>query len=384
MDNFISSYSSHRSDTMKNKLFKGFAVYLTISFLLTLFCPIAYGKPLRVNAVSAIAIDGNTGIVLFEQNGHKVIPMASTTKIITCLVALKYGDLDKEMEISKNAASIRGSKVGYKAGEKITLKELLYGLMLKSGNDCAIAIAEGLCGSIEEFCKRMNEYALEIGLVDSHFESPHGLDSMYHYSSAYDLATVTKKAKEIKEFSDIVSSTLVDNAKTGFTKSFMNINKILYQIPEANGVKTGYTGKAGKCLVSSIKYEDSDIIIVTLNCSNRWEETKRIYEYVKENYSYKKIAAKEDILGEVAVKNSKNKIQLVADKDIVIPIRAEDNISKEVVLLCNEVNSTVKPGQNLGMLIIKNNEEILIKEKLYAKNGVNNKRLSDYFKGFIK
>ena len=136
---------------------------------------------LRVNARNAIAIDGTTRQILYEQNCYEVVPMASTTKILTALVALNESDLNRELTVTKNAASIRGSKVGYKAGENIKLRELLYGLMLKSGNDAAITIAEGLGGSIENFSKIMNHYATSLGLTTSHFETPHGLDSQKHY-----------------------------------------------------------------------------------------------------------------------------------------------------------------------------------------------------------
>lgn len=369
---------------MKNRLTKTCSIFIALMFFSFIFAPVAIGKPLRVNAVSAIAIDGNTGIVLFEQNGHKVIPMASTTKIITALVVLKYGDLDKQVEISKNAAAIRGSKVGYKSGEKITLRELLYGLMLRSGNDCAIAIAEGMSGSIENFCKLMNEYALEIGLVDSHFESPHGLDSIHHYSSSYDLAIATKKAKEVKEFNDIVSAKVVDGNAMGFTRSFNNINKILFQIPEANGVKTGYTGQAGKCLVSSVRYDSSDIIIVTLNCTERWKETKRIYEYVKENYTYQKVVSKDEVVGELSGKNAVDKVQLVTSRDIVIPVKNDVKIEKEIIPKNSSLTSNVKDGDKVGMLIIKANDEVLLKEQLITKGNYKTTKFRDIIKKFIK
>ncbi|WP_416173791.1 D-alanyl-D-alanine carboxypeptidase family protein, partial [Clostridium perfringens] len=144
--------------------------------------------PLRVSARNAIAIDAETRQVLWDQNGYEIVPMASTTKILTSLVAINYGDLDKKVTISKNAASIRGSTVGYKAGEEVTMRELLFGLMFKSGNDAAIAIAEDIGGSVEKFSNIMNDFAKSLGAIDSHFESPHGLDSLKHYSSAYDLA----------------------------------------------------------------------------------------------------------------------------------------------------------------------------------------------------
>ena len=230
---------------------------------------------LNVDARCAIALGAKSKVVLYEKNAYELVPMASTTKIMTILVALKYGNLDKELEISSKSATMRGSTVGYKKGEKIKLKELLFGLMLRSGNDAAIAIAEGISGSVEEFAKLMNEYANEIGVINTHFQSPHGLDSDEHYTTAYDLAVVTAKAQETKLFNEIVSAKDVDGKTYGFTRSYHNINKILWEIPEANGVKTGFTGKAGKCLVTSAKVQGNDVIVVVLNCTPRWKETKK-------------------------------------------------------------------------------------------------------------
>ena len=242
---------------------------------------------IRVSARNAIALDSKTKQVLFEQNADEIVPMASTTKILTALVAITHGDLDREVTISKNAASIRGSKVGYVAGEKIRLRELLYGLMYKSGNDAAIAIAEDIGGSIEGFAKIMNDYAISLGLINSHFESPHGLDSAKHYTCAYDLALLTTKAMENELFCQICGTKSITRDASNFTRDYNNINKILYKIPEANGVKTGYTGQAGKCLVSSVKHEGRNIIIVVLNCSDRWNVTEKIYKYVTDNYCFK-------------------------------------------------------------------------------------------------
>lgn len=318
----------------------------------------AYGAPLRVDAVSAIAIDGATGTILFDQNAHKVIPMASTTKIITALVALQYGDIDRKVEISKNAASIRGSKVGYRAGEKVTIRELLYGLMLKSGNDCAIAIAEGISGSVPEFCEVMNELAVSIGLMDSHFESPHGLDSTSHYSSAYDLAIATKKAKEIDEFDKIVSTKLIrDEEGILFSREFNNINKLLYQEPNCTGVKTGYTGQAGKCLVSSFKLDPkakNEIIVVTLNCTPRWKESQRIYEYVKENYEFRTIIKADEVIGRVKVEGKDELLELVSEKELIMPVKKDEELSVEIRLPQFEVKAPISTSDQIGSIIVIN------------------------------
>ncbi|NFO33427.1 D-alanyl-D-alanine carboxypeptidase [Clostridium botulinum] len=247
----------------------------------------------RVNARCAIALDRESKEVLFEQNAYEIVPMASTTKILTAIIAIEQGDLDKKVVISKNAASIRGSKVGYKAGEEVGLKELAFGLMFKSGNDAAIAIAETLGGSVEGFAQIMNHYATGIGIIDSHFESPHGLDSNSHYSSAYDLALLTAKGMEFDLFREIVGSKQISKKKYNFTRDYNNINKILWLIPEANGVKTGYTGGAGKCLVSSVNHQGKDIIIVVLNCPDRWAQTQKIYNHILETVAFENHNIKE-------------------------------------------------------------------------------------------
>ena len=247
----------------------------------------------RVNARCAIALDKETKNVLFEQNAYEIVPMASTTKILTALIAIEQGDLDKEVTISKNATSIRGSKVGYKTGENITRRELVFGLMFKSGNDAAIAIAEELGGSMEGFSEIMNHYARSIGILDSHFESPHGLDSNKHYSSAYDLAILAAKGMDYDLFREVVGSKSIDKVKYNFTRDYNNINKILWMLPGANGIKTGYTGGAGKCLVSSVESNGKDIIIVVLNCPDRWNVTKQIYEHLVETIAFESQNIKE-------------------------------------------------------------------------------------------
>ena len=310
---------------MKNK-FKTILYILVIFYLICGNNIMVYGKEIgkekvnitsnsqydkiKVNAKAAIAIDMKTKRVLYEKNAYNIVSIASTTKIITALVALKYGNLEDKYLISQNAVSIKGSKAGYKKGDYVSLKELLFGLMLRSGNDAAIAIAEGISGNVEDFSKLMNDYSHMIGLINTNFETPHGLDRPKHYSTAYDLAIATSKAKEIDLFNKITMTKDLDKKEYDFSRDYHNINKILWQIPEADGVKTGYTGQAGKCLVTSINNGSSNIIIVVLNSPERWKETKKIYDYVLENYEFKKIT----------------KIQSM-DLDIVIPIKKGEEFS---------------------------------------------------------
>ncbi|WP_392486404.1 D-alanyl-D-alanine carboxypeptidase family protein [Haloimpatiens sp. FM7315] len=343
-------------------------------------------KKININARNAIAIDMNTKEVLFEKNAYDVTAIASTTKIMTALVALNYGNIKNKINISNNSASIRGSTVGYKKGEQIAMEELLYGLMLRSGNDAAIAIAEGIAGSIDKFCEIMNEYAYSIGATNSHFESPHGLDSNYHYSTAYDLALITCKAKEIKEFNEIVSCKSISSKDKDFTRSYNNINKILWRIPEANGVKTGYTGNAGKCLVTSLRIDDREIVIVVINSPTRWEETQKIYSFIKENYNYTKIANKNEILKTTIIDN-KQTLNLVADKDIIIPIKKDVKFKKHIIINKDLNDKSIKKGDSIGRLILLDEDgkilykTILVSDRNYTYRTKSiPKRLLKYFK----
>lgn len=311
-------------------------------------------KTLGRNSVAAIAMDSKSKMVLFEKNAKNPIPMASTTKIMTALVAIKYGDLDSKVVISEKAARIHGSTVGYKKGEEISIRELIYGLMLRSGNDAAIALSEGISGSVEGFVKLMNEYAMMLGLVNTHFESPHGLDSQYHYTTAYELALITAKAKEYKVFNDVVGCKAITKDVYKFSRDYININKILHQLKTANGVKTGYTGNAGKCLVSSVSVENNDVVIVVLNCTPRWEETTEIYNYVAKNYQYKKLFSAGDIVSENKI--GKKTYNLATEKDIILPVKAGENPEVEVKLPKKAYNKEV--DDNHGTLMIKIKDHI--------------------------
>lgn len=360
---------------MKHRIINKFIYILAFCYVLSSIFKInVSAEEISVNAKNAVAIDSKTKIVLYEKNAHMLVPMASTTKIMTALVAINYGNLDKKIEISQKAASIRGSIVGYKKGELISLKELLYGLMLRSGNDAAIAIAEGIAGSVEEFVKLMNDYAAQIGVYNTHFESPHGLDSDEHYSTAYDLAVITSKAKENELFNEIVKSKDVDGSGENFSRDFHNINKILWQLPNANGVKTGYTGKAGKCLVSSVNIKGNDVVIVVLNSPTRWNETKKINDYIEKNYEFKKIFLQDDIVKETSVNNGKDKLKVKISKDIIIPEKKDAQYEIKVNL-SNNISAPINSGAKIGSIDIYLNNKKIYTEVLEAANSVKKESL---------
>jgi serine-type D-Ala-D-Ala carboxypeptidase (penicillin-binding protein 5/6) len=363
---------------MNKKLYKIIShMLLTMLLFTNIFIIDTKASGIDVDARTAVAIDSKTKVILYEKSAHMLVPMASTTKIMTALVALSYGNIDRKIEVSGKAASIRGSTVGYKKGDMVPLKELLYGLMLRSGNDAAIAIAEGIAGSVEEFCKLMNEYASQIGVLNTHFESPHGLDSQNHYSTAYDLAVITAKARENEVFNEIVRSKDVEGSAHGFTRDFHNINKILWQLENATGVKTGYTGQAGKCLVTSVNVKGRDVVIVVLNSSSRWKQTIKINDYVAKNYEYKKFFSKGDAVSEISLEDADKPVRLLVDEDIIIPV--EQGVSYEVKITKPnfELQLPIKKDTKLGSINICSEGKVIYAKLLTVENEVGKK-------GFIK
>lgn len=366
---------------MKN-MFKKIALFTTaVLIFVSSINNIVSAEELNLNARYCLALDSKSKTVLYNKGGYLLVPMASTTKIMTALVAINYGDLERKVQISSRSSSIRGSTVGYKKGESVSIKELLYGLMLRSGNDAAIAIAEGISGSVEEFVVLMNEYANQIGLCNTHFESPHGLDSSQHYTTAYDLALITAKARESKLFNEIVQSKDVDGKQQGFTRNFHNINKILWQLPNATGVKTGFTGGAGKCLVSSVNIKGNDVIIVVLNSADRWKVTKKINDYVEKNYEFKKMFSKGDIVAEAALKNSSKRVKLVCRDDIIIPMRQGEEYNVKVVKP-NKLMAPIKKNDAVGKICIYSKDKLVFSQSLSPKEPITKSKIIKKWKLF--
>lgn len=345
---------------MKNKLF------ILIIVLTSLISSTVWAEP-YVNSKYAIVIDGETNRVLYNKSGYEKAPNASTTKILTALTAIKYGNLEEQYIISKKAASVSGSKVGYKAGEKISLRELLCGLMLRSGNDAAIAIAEGIGGSEENFMDLVNSYIKEMGAANTHFTSPHGLDNEEHYSTAYDLAYFTSIGMKNKTFNEIVSAKDT-NGEGSFTRSYHNINKILYLIPGANGVKTGYTGNAGKCLVSSVNTNNRNIIIVLLNCSDRWNVTKKLYDYVIQNYSFNTIFKKGETVIEKNIPYGDSIAYITVSEDVTLPILKGENLKYQVYI--DKKILPIKKGDKVGVLCVFKDDDIIYSCNVYSQNDI--------------
>lgn len=242
----------------------------------------------EINSRSAIVLEKSTGTILFEKNCNDIRKMASTTKIMTAIVVLENVDnLSKTVTISKNAASIGGSRLGLSTNAQITVKDLLYGLLLCSGNDSAIALAEFVGGSIEGFADLMNQKALNLGLTNTHFITPHGLDNEEHYTTAYELAILTKYALENKAFSKIVSTKNYTVSINNSSKNIHNTNELLGYLNGVYGVKTGFTNGANRCLVTACVRGDLDIICVVLGADTkkfRTQDSIKLIEYAFSNF----------------------------------------------------------------------------------------------------
>lgn len=236
---------------------------------------------LEVSAKSAILINGDTGEVLFEKNAHQKLPMASTTKIMTALMLCEKGDFEKEITVSAEMLRVEGTSMGLLAGDKVTHRDLLYGLLLSSGNDAANVIAYSLGGTVDGFVSQMNERARELGLENTSFETPSGLDGEQHYTTASDLARLTLFAMKNEEFAKAVStkSATLCYGNPKYKRTITNHNKLLKIYDGAVGVKTGFTKKSGRCLVSAAKRDGKYVIAVTLCDPNDWQDHKNLLDF---------------------------------------------------------------------------------------------------------
>ncbi|MCL2078088.1 MAG: D-alanyl-D-alanine carboxypeptidase [Oscillospiraceae bacterium] len=234
-----------------------------------------------VSAASAILINADTGAVIFEKNSLEQRAMASTTKIMTTLLTLEAGELDRSFTVDSFAIRVEGSSMGLREGDIVTRRALCYGMMLPSGNDAAQAAAVSVAGSLPEFVKLMNDKAVRLGLNDTSFANPSGLDAYGHYSTAYDLAILTMEAMKNREFSEITArqSMQVNFGNPPFNRWLYNNNRLLYMYNGTIGTKTGFTDNAGRCLVSAARRDGVTLIAVTLNAPNDWRDHSSMFDY---------------------------------------------------------------------------------------------------------
>lgn len=235
-------------------------------------------------ASGKVLIEQSSRRVLYGENQNEKCYPASTTKVLTAYIALQRLPLNLVVTIPKQAAGVEGSSIYLKAGEKITVEDLLFGLMLRSGNDAATALAIAVAGSVDAFADLMNETAASLGAKNSHFVNPHGLHDDNHYTTPYDLALITAAAYELEDFNRIVGTSVRKIEVDGQATAIGNKNKLLKLYDGANGVKTGYTTKSGRCLVGGAKRENMQLITVALNCPDMWNDTMAMFDLGFDRY----------------------------------------------------------------------------------------------------
>jgi D-alanyl-D-alanine carboxypeptidase len=278
-----------------------------------------------VNAHAAIVYEPVTGTVLYEKNADERMLVASTTKIMTALVVLENCSLDESVEVTQAHTAVEGSSMYLRAGENYTVEDLLYGLLLASGNDAAEALAEHTAGSIEDFARLMNDKCAQLGVENTHFVNPHGLDEEGHYSSARDLAVITAAALENDTFREIFST--VHHSVNGVT--YTNHNKLLTSCEGCTGGKTGYTEAAGRILVSCAKRDGMELICVTISDPDDWNDHNSLYDWAFSKYRLLPVLPENERIS--VISGTTEYVSLKADKPALL-VSADSSVSVKTYL----------------------------------------------------
>ncbi len=329
--------------------------------------------PASVGAGAAVLIDADSGQVLFEQHAHTRMPMASTTKIITALVVLERCALQQTVCVDAHAVGVEGSSVYLYPGERLTVEQLLYALMLSSANDAAAALAYEVAGSVEGFAALMNQKAAEIGVQNTHFQNPHGLDADGHYTTAYDLAVITAYALQNEAFLRIVSTTkkVIPLREQQGARVLRNHNKLLSSLDGCIGVKTGFTKKSGRCLVSAAEREGVRLVCVTLDCPDDWRTHTALHEGGFATYERVTLSEHGAYLASVpVVGGTQNELYLQTDSDVSLTLpRKRGNIT--CTIHAPHVSyAPIRAGEAIGEAIWSLNGEVIARQPLYAAYGI--------------
>lgn len=317
---------------------------------------------LPVNAKAYVLIDPISGRILLEKNSEEKRAMASTTKIMTAILALEKGDLSSIVEISSKASSVGGSSFNLQAKEYLQLNSLLYGLLLPSGNDAAIAIAEHIAGTENGFVQIMNKKAVELGALDTHFNNPHGLDDPDHYTTAKDLALITRYALGCSKFREIVQTKNIQINDGKLPRHIYSTNRLLWEYKGCNGVKTGYTGQAGRCLVASAVNNNFQLISVVLGSNNHFNDSRTILDYGFDNYKLRTVIDKDNYKFPIKVRNGFcDEICLIVEESVKLPFKDNESFLLTPVVP-KEVKAPVFKGEQIGQIeIIINNKNVYSK-----------------------
>ena len=383
---------------MIKKILASFFILLFIFSFENIFS--SQGNNLNLNARSCIILDRTSKKILFGKNEYNKVKMASTTKIMTATIILENCDLSKTVTISKKAAGTGGSRLGLKTDDKITIRDLLYGLLLVSGNDAAVALAETCSGTVTDFANLMNEKAKELGLNNTHFETPHGLDSDNHYTTAYELAILTDYALKNSTFLNIVGTKNYTITINGYPKNLTNTNELLGSLNGIYGVKTGFTNGANRCLVTSCKRGDMDIICVVLGCDTknfRSSDSTKLINYAFENFEYVNI--KDLVNSEFNIWKESNSNYFSIEKGVtsnleidiseisspIIPIKKDDISSLKVEFsISKELSAPLYKNTSIGKFIVYTSSETILEGNIISCQDINKKDIFFYLKDFFK
>lgn len=344
---------------------------MTLSMFMS-FIPV-YGDQPAVTAPSAILIDAKTGKVLYEKNADEKHYPASTTKVMTGLLAVEHGKLDEIVTIGKNPplVEIGSSQIYLVTDEQLTMEQLLYAMMLESANDAAVAIAEHISGSAEEFAGLMNSKAKELGTANTNFVNPNGLHNDNHYTTARDLAIIAKYAMTLDKFRSVVKEVKYTIPKTNKQEErnyITNSNKLIWKTYDkfryeyATGIKTGYTVKAKQCLVGGAKKGDMELISVVMGAEgqNVYSDTIALFEYGFANYQNVEILKKDQIVTTVSIIEGEEKINLLAAENFSLMLSQADKEKVKTEIKTTEaIKGPIKKGDVLGaMLVSVNGKEV--------------------------
>ena len=348
----------------------------------------------KTNSRRYIVYDRISKSMIIGKNEDVKSAMASTTKIMTTIVILEKADLNEKVTVSAKAGGTGGSRLGLKRGDKASVRDLLYGLMLRSGNDAAVALAEHVGGSVKGCAELMNEKAIELGLTNTHFVTPHGLDDANHYTTALELAKLTDYAMDNETFAKIVGTKSTTIYINNQSRQINNTNELLGVLNGVVGVKTGFTNNAGRCLVTETKRNNMDIITIVLGADTKKDRTKDSVNLIEYTFSkYKMYNLEEQIIEEfnkwkninekriliIKGKTSNPKLALGAIEKATIPICDNDKIEYSINAL-TEIEAPVEQWNVMGKLTVKINGEILENIDIVNVNEVQKRDWKDYFK----
>ncbi len=387
------------------QVIKKIIIFIVLANVLTISRVYAYDKKennklLNINSRKAVVIDRNSKKILYGKKENEKSKMASTTKIMTAMVVIQNTNLDNIIEVSKKAAGTGGSKLKLKKGDKVTVKDLLYGLMLRSGNDAAVTLAEYVGGSIEGFADFMNENAKELGLSNTHFVTPHGLDDDKHYTTAYELALIADYALKNEIFAKIVRTKTANITVNGKKRTINNTNELLGNLNGVYGVKTGFTNGAGRCLVTAVKRGNLDLICVVLEADTKKNRTKDSINLIEDTFKrYETISLNEKINEEFNNWNNLNSkridiekgdgsqlaLKLENDEELKYPILKDtkDRIKTNIVVDF-KLKAPIKKNTQIGKLQVIYNDEIIKELGIVSENSINKKRINNYMEDFFK